>query len=180
MIGLTTGVYSDEVHETSNIRSRFTSGCDKMRQTIRLFSRLKMMQHLGHNPDLLSKIRQHRTNLHLCLESFYSHLDGKKMIKKCLISENPQAAAKICLLKDRNVLQAFEMTLQACIKQRPPLTVQKLSETIFEAFDYYIHFKLEKIGLDEEEDKDELVPDASEVRQRLLERLIACWQDQVN
>ena len=101
------------------------------------------------------------------------------MIKKCLISENPQAAAKICLLKDRNILQAFEMSLQACIKQKPSLIVQKLSQHIFEAFQYYIHYKLE--AEDEEEDSDnddEDVPAASRVKQRLLERLIACWQDQ--
>ena len=145
-----------------------------MEETIELFRRLKTMQPVLTSRDLPDKIRAHRINLHLCLESFYSHLDGKKMIKKCLISENPQAAAKICLLRDRNILQAFEMTLQACIKQKPPMQVQKLSQHIFEAFDYYIHYNPEKEADEDDDDEDEVVP----VKRRLLERLIACWQDQ--
>ena len=173
VIGLTTGVYSDEIHDSDHIRRRFQSGCHKMGETIQLFCRLKTMQPIPTSRSLSDKIRAHRINLHLCLESFYSHLDGKKMIKKCLISENPQAAAKICLLKDRNILQAFEMTLQACIKQKPSIQVQKLSQHIFEAFDYYIHYNPEKEA-DEDDEDEEIVP----VKRRLLERLIACWQDQ--
>ena len=129
VIGLTSGVYSDELYDATKIRQRFITGCQKMESTIKLFARLHSLQPIQNSiADLSEKIRLHRLNLHLCLESFSGHLDGNKMIKKCLISENPQAAAKICLLKDGNVLQAFEMTLQACLKQKPGLQSQKLSQ----------------------------------------------------
>lgn len=146
-----------------------------MESTVKLFQRLKLLQPVPTKDlDLSEKIRLHRLDLHLCLEAFFGHIDAKKMIKKCLISENPQAAAKICLLKDRNILQAFEMTLQACLKQKPGLQGQKLSHHVFDAFDYYIHYN---IGVDgnvvDDEDDDDDVP----VKRRLLERLIACWQD---
>ena len=174
VIGLTSGVYSNELHDSAKIRQRFTDGCRAMASTVKLFERLKLLQPVATNDvDLSEKIRLHRLDLHLCLEAFFGHIDAKKMIKKCLISENPQAAAKICLLKDRNILQAFEMTLQACLKQKPGLQGQKLSHHVFDAFDYYVHYSADDSSAADEDDDDDDVP----VKRRLLERLIACWQD---
>jgi len=67
------------------------------------------------------------------------------------------------------------MTLQACIKQKPGLQGQKLSQHIFDAFDYYIHYKVDDDGDDDPSDDDD--DDDVPVKRRLLERLIACWQE---
>ena len=175
VIGITSGVYSDEFHDAAKIRQRFANGCQTMASTVKLFEQLQLLQPVTEKDvDLSEKIRRHRLNLHLCLEAFFGHIDAKKMIKKCLISENPQAAAKICLLKDRNILQAFEMTLQACLKQKPGLQGQKLSLHVYDAFDYYVHYTADGNDADDDDnDDDDDVP----VKRRLLERLIACWQD---
>ena len=55
--------------------------------------------------DLLS------TYLHTTIEQFHSILDGQKLLRKCLVSENPQCAAKLSLCQNK-LLQAFDLTLQ--------------------------------------------------------------------
>ncbi len=61
-----------------------------------------------------------------------------------------------------NVLQAFDFSLQAFVKGGFGAV------EIFEAFIYYLHYKPTSGGGDTEQD----------VKRQLLERLIACWQDQ--
>ena len=99
----------------------------------------------------------HNLRLHLTLETFFDSLDVKKLIKKCLISDNPQSASKLSLMSG-NVMQAFDFSLQAYIKSGLVAT------DIFEAFIYYLHFPINNGEL--------------KVKRQLLERLIACWQDQ--
>ena len=96
--------------------------------------------------------------LHVTFEAFQQNLESRKLVKKCLISDNPQAASKLSLLNG-NVLQSFDFILQCYIKSK---TVG--SQDIFEAFNYLLH-------LDDLEDQ-------AVVKRQLLERLIACWQDQ--
>ena len=96
--------------------------------------------------------------LHVTFEAFHNSIEPKKLIKKCLISDNPQAASKLSLLNG-NILQAFDFMLQCYIKSG-----LVGGQDIFEAFNYYLH-------LDNLEDQ-------AMVKRQLLERLIACWQDQ--
>nr|XP_040571931.1 LOW QUALITY PROTEIN: uncharacterized protein LOC121121113 [Lepeophtheirus salmonis] len=126
--------------------------------------------------------------LHSTLENFYSFLDTKTLIKKCLISENPQAASKISLL-DGNMLQAFEFTLQSIIKSHPS-GIHTSSEAVFGAFKYYLTQSASRSAsilstsgggaetqnreIDMEEDEDR----SKAERRNLFERLVACWQDQ--
>ena len=56
------------------------------------------------------------------------------------------------------MFQAFEFSLQAYVK------AGLVGNDIFDAFIYFLHFSKED-------------PEA-EVKRQLLERLIACWQDQ--
>lgn len=89
---------------------------------------------------------------------FWPFAEPKKLIKKCLISDNPQAASKLSLLNG-NILQAFDFMLQCYIKSGIVG-----GQDIFEAFNYYLH--------------SEDVEDQPMIKRQLLERLIACWQDQ--
>lgn len=102
---------------------------------------------------------EHNLRLHTTIEAFVTSLDTKKLIKKCLISENPQGASKLSLLSG-NVMQAFEFTLQSYVK------AGLVGTDIFQAFIYFLHHPMNM------EDQD------VEVKRQLLERLIACWQDQ--
>ena len=60
-----------------------------------------------------------------------------------------------------NVMQAFDFTPQAYIKSG-----LVANDFIFQAFIYYLHFPVGN-------NADDLT-----VKRQLLERLIACWQDQ--
>ena len=94
--------------------------------------------------------------LHLTIEIFGHNIDMQKLLRKCLVHENPQAAAKISLVEGK-VMQAYDLTLQAIIKQN-----QNVPENIFTSFQYYasLHFT------------------SKEEKSQLFERLVACWQDQ--
>ncbi len=67
-----------------------------------------------------------------------------------MVSENFQAAAKAVLLKERSVLQAFELSLQACIKQRPTACSSALGDMIFDIFYFYMHYDNSERHEDEE------------------------------
>ena len=95
--------------------------------------------------------------LHLTMEAFEAALDTKMLIKKCLVSDNPLAASKLALLSG-NIMQAFEFSLQAYLK------AGLKGNDLFDAFIYFLNFPMEDLE--------------AEVKRQLLERLIACWQDQ--
>ena len=89
------------------------------------------------------------------------------------MSDNAGAAAKISLLTG-NILQAFEFTLQLNIKSKSPSdggsgAGNAIGERLFSSFFFYL---METRSLPESGSR------ASVVRRQLLERLIACWQDQ--
>ena len=89
------------------------------------------------------------------------------------MSDNAGAAAKISLLTG-NILQAFEFTLQLNIKSKSPsggggASGNAIGERLFSSFFFYL---METRSLPESGSR------ASVVRRQLLERLIACWQDQ--
>ena len=88
------------------------------------------------------------------------------------MSDNAGAAAKISLLTG-NILQAFEFTLQLNIKSKSPSSSgaagNAIGERLFSSFFFYL---METRSLPESGSR------ASVVRRQLLERLIACWQDQ--
>ena len=88
------------------------------------------------------------------------------------MSDNAGAAAKISLLTG-NILQAFEFTLQLNIKSKSPSSSgasgNAIGERLFASFFFYL---METRSLPESGSR------ASVVRRQLLERLIACWQDQ--
>ena len=89
-----------------------------------------------------------------------------------MVSDNAGAAAKISLLTG-NILQAFEFTLQLNIKSKSPSggggAGNAIGERLFSSFFFYL---METRSLPESGSR------ASLVRRQLLERLIACWQDQ--
>ena len=105
-------------------------------------------------PVFHSKLLQHF--LHLSIETFKDLIDLQKLLRKCLVHENPQAAAKISLLEGK-VLQAFDLTLQAIIRHNT-----SVPENIFQSFQYYASFK----------------NTSKEEKSQLFERLVSCWQDQ--
>ena len=164
--GITSGVYSDEY--PSQRKGSFATGTGvTLNESIVTLSKVfKTSQQNGGNHGHLTKL------LHLTLEVFHSQMDTKKLIKKCLVSENLAAAAKLSLLAE-NILQAFEFTLQMEIKHQALSQGQDPSlvcDRIFKSFLFYLH-----------ETKDDLSSDAEAVsseRRQLVERLIACWQDQ--
>ena len=83
-------------------------------------------------------------------------MDLQKLLRKCLVHENPQAAAKISLV-EKKVMQAYDLTLQAIIKQN-----KNVLESIFSSFQFYAT----------------LSSTSKEEKSQLFERLVACWQDQ--
>jgi hypothetical protein len=96
-----------------------------------------------------------------------------------MVSENFQAAAKAVLLKERSVLQAFELSLQACIKQKPTVSSSALCDMTFEIFYYYMHYD----NSHEDEDKEILngaEPNSEQVKSNLkkqffeLQDLVDC------
>ena len=104
--------------------------------------------------------------------------------QKCLVSDNAGAAAKISLLAG-NVLQAFEFTLQLNIRAKSSSAAAAgnlVGERIFSSFFFYL---METRSLPECQPAEKRggIPGqqqggATAVRRQLLERLIACWQDQ--
>ena len=96
------------------------------------------------------------------------------------MSDNAGAAAKISLLAG-NVLQAFEFTLQLNIRSKLPSggTGNAIGERLFSSFFFYL---METRSLPENGagsgTSEHFGQKASVVRRQLLERLIACWQDQ--
>ena len=149
VVGITSGVYSSESIDKVQALDRVLAALKQRKEHMASFS---IYDDLKNNDDNL--------RLHLTLETFFDSLEVKKLIKKCLISDNPQSAAKLSLMSG-NVMQAFDFTLQAYIKSG-----LVANDFIFQAFIYYLHFP--NVNAD-----DELT-----VKRQLLERLIACWQDQ--
>ena len=148
VVGITSGVYSSESIDKVQALDRVLAALKQRKEHMASFS---IYDDLKNNDNL---------RLHLTLETFFDSLEVKKLIKKCLISDNPQSAAKLSLMSG-NVMQAFDFTLQAYIKSG-----LVANDFIFQAFIYYLHFP--NVNAD-----DELT-----VKRQLLERLIACWQDQ--
>ena len=147
MVGITSGVYSSEAIDHEQVLVRVLTALDQRHEHLSLF-----------NVFDDSANDKHDKRLHLTLETFFTSLDPKKMIKKCLISENPQGASKLSLLSG-NIMQAFDFTLQAFVKSG------LVGNDIFEAFIYYLHYPMR-------EDVE------AKIKKQILERLIACWQDQ--
>ena len=167
ILGLNSGVYSDESIDSNMMQRNVLNCIQRLENGIQIVKQIKPK-----NSDMKTKLARSRFLLHSCIEAFHPHLDNKKLIKKCLVSENPQAAAKISLLSNSNILQAFELTLQASIKQTPTISSTELGKNIFEAFHFYLHYKVKSREEEEEQDRH------TQEKKQLTERLIACWQDQ--
>lgn len=147
--GITNGIYSDETISAGSVaEDQIRHGKEAM-EIVSKFGIFGNLGEAGRETELL----------HVTLEVFADYLQPTKVLKKCLTSDNQLAAAKMSLLS-KNVLQAFEFTLQLSIKHKSSL------ETIVEAFLFY----LQCADGGEQSDADQ--------RRQLLERLIACWQDQ--
>jgi hypothetical protein len=167
ILGLNSGVYSDESIDSNMMQRNVLNCIQRLENGIQIVKQIKPK-----NSDMKTKLARSRFLLHSCIEAFHPHLDNKKLIKKCLVSENPQAAAKISLLSNSNILQAFELTLQASIKQTPTISSSELGKNIFEAFHFYLHYIVKSREEEEEQDRH------TQEKKQLTERLIACWQDQ--
>ena len=152
MVGITSGVYSSESIDKGQTLDRVLAALKQRKEHMASFSIYDDLNN--------SDADDHNLRLHLTLETFFDSLDVKKLIKKCLISDNPQSASKLSLMSG-NVMQAFDFTLQAYIKSG-----LVANDFIFQAFIYYLHFPVGN-------NADDLT-----VKRQLLERLIACWQDQ--
>ena len=155
VVGITSGVYSSEAIEPEENSERALTGIANRKVRFGLFSPYENLCGTSSSKSHL----EHNLRLHRTIEIFVGSLDTKKLIKKCLISENPQGASKLALLTV-NVMQAFEFTLQAYVK------AGLVGADIFQAFIYFLHYPLNS-------EEQEI-----EVKRQLLERLIACWQDQ--
>ncbi len=157
--GINNSVYADGLDDDDAEDDwSMTSG---LRQNLRRFRPFKP----GTDPEVL---------LHLTLEAFFQHLDAQKLVKKCLVSDNAQAAAKVSLLSG-NVVQAFEFTLQLSVRKNVKSSggggrSNLLGERIFSSFFFYL---METRSLQQGSGRE-----GSHARRQLLERLIACWQDQ--
>ncbi len=166
VVGITSGVYSNEGMLDAAIQKRYQNGLGVFRQHLATFSTFSMRRGLA--------VPNPRLRLHVSLESFHRHLEAKKLVKKCVISDNPQAASKISLL-DGNLMQAFDFSLQAFVKSG-----NLDAKDIYNAFVYYLHcdpttaFSEAEVVVADEDDRQRKI----EVKRQLLERLIACWQDQ--
>jgi hypothetical protein len=157
--GIGSGVYSDDIGDEEHADDTASA----LRENIRLYRQFRSTVDF----EVL---------LHLALEAFHAHLDAKRLVKQCLVSDNPQAAAKISLLSG-NVVQAFEFTLQLNIRQNMAAASKSkgvrggsgniFGERIFNSFFFYLMESRSVPG-----------DNASLARRQLLERLIACWQDQ--
>jgi hypothetical protein len=150
VVGITSGVYSNEGMDNDQILNRCLLALAQFQTHLANFSLFNGSE--GHPCQML----------HLTLEAFQNSLESRKLMKKCLISDNPQAAAKLSLLSG-NTMQAFDFTMQAYIKSG------LVGQDIFEAFLYFLHFK---------QDSTKTTEANVEAKRQLLERLIACWQDQ--
>jgi len=147
--GLTkTGVYSEEVPDSAspafaNFYSRLQRG-----------NAFPPVEPFFHSQQL-------QTFLHTTIEIFSDVLDTGKLLRKCLMLENPLAAAKISL-GNKKVLQAFDLSLQAVLKTEPSTSDgESTCDKIFHCFLFYCS-----------------QPSASaQERADLFERLVACWQD---
>merc|ERR1719397_227506 len=148
--GLTkTGVYSEEVPDSAspafaNFYSRLQRG-----------NAFPPVEPFFHSQQL-------QTFLHTTIEVFPDVLDTGKLLRKCLMLENPLAAAKISL-GNQKVLQAFDLSLQAVLKTEQPSSTdgESTCDKIFHCFLFYCS-----------------QPSASaQERADLFERLVACWQD---
>ena len=170
ILGLNSGVYSDESADNEAIHQHILSCIQRLENSLKISKQMRPK----YSPEM-SRLNRSRELLHTCIEAYHPHLDHKKLIKKCLITENPQAAAKLslvsCSLNRR--LQAFEFTLQAFIKQIPLISSDILSKDIFDAFYYYLHYNIKMIEGEEGDQERHGVE-----KRHLTERLIACWQDQ--
>ena len=142
--GLTkTGVYSEEVPDSSSpaladFYSRICRG-----------SRYPPVEPVFHSHHL-------QTFLHTTIELFPDLLDTSKLLRKCLMLENPQAAAKISL-GEKKLVQAFDLSLQSVLRQEGEAT----SDAIFHCF---LHYAAQQWA-------------SPRQRADLFERLVACWQE---
>jgi hypothetical protein len=146
--GLTkTGVYSEEVPDSAspalaNFYSRLNRG-----------ARFPPVEPQFHS-------RQLQTFLHTTIELFPDLLDTAKLLRKCLVLENPLAAAKISL-GERRVLQAFDLSLQSVLKaEASGQEGEAVADSIFHCFLFYCSQPWAR----------------PQERADLFERLVACWQ----
>jgi len=73
VIGVTSGIFSSEFNDARFLRQRLVSGCERSANTISTFMRVHTKESEGLS-TLPERIRRHRFNLHLALETFHSHL----------------------------------------------------------------------------------------------------------
>lgn len=144
-----TGVYSEE-----SPNHRVTLPVSKFYQRYQLHRKFPPLEPQFRS-GLLSQF------LHTSIEHFHSSLDTSKLLRKCLIFENPQCAAKISLMEGK-LLQAFDLTLQAIIRDEDDKAI--IAHNIFKCFHFYL--------------QEEVLDEPLVVKSLLLERLVACWQDQ--
>ena len=138
-----TGVYSEEVPDSASpalasFYSRLTRG-----------SRYPPIEPVFHSAQL-------QTFLHTTIELFPDLLDTAKLLRKCLMLDNPLAAAKISL-GERKLLQAFDLSLQSVLRSEP----EGAGSSIFHCFLHYCRQPW------------------AQPRQKaeLFGRLVNCWQE---
>lgn len=172
--GITEGVYSNEILTSHDAKDQIESDVRTLCQNINCFKKIFPEKLVDEQPSP----KDVEILLHLTLETFHRHLNTKKLLKTALICDNAQAASKLSLLKG-NLLQAFDFSLQAIVKrslsQGDPSTL--IGDHIFNALLFYLketqaHFQMSSNLSHDPSNTD------SEIRRQLVERLVACWQDQ--
>ena len=94
VVGITSGVYSSESIDKGQTLDRVLAALKQRKEHMASFSIYDDLNN--------SDADDHNLRLHLTLETFFDSL-----IKKCLISDNPQSASKLSLMSG-NVMQAFD------------------------------------------------------------------------
>eukprot|EP00095_Tigriopus_kingsejongensis_P005381 maker-scaffold1024_size69702-snap-gene-0.11 protein:Tk05381 transcript:maker-scaffold1024_size69702-snap-gene-0.11-mRNA-1 annotation:"PREDICTED: uncharacterized protein LOC103572785" len=156
--GITEGIYSNEMLTIDETGQEVETDALNTAATIASFQKFA--------PTEVERL------LHVTLEAYHTHLNAVKVIKRALVCDNAQAASKLSLL-NRNLLQAFDFSLQVIVKRS--LAQGDSSATTGEQILHALLFYLRETHAqptDHVEDTD------SETRRQLVERLVACWQDQ--
>ncbi|TRY75583.1 hypothetical protein TCAL_13348 [Tigriopus californicus] len=174
--GITEGVYSNEILSIHDAKDQIESDVRTFFQNMNCFKKV-FPGNLVHEDEQPSS-KDVETMLHLTLETFHQHLDTKKLIKNALIYDNAPAASKLSLLKG-NLLQAFDFSLQAIVKGSLSQgdTMSVMGDHIFNALLFYLKETQARFQLSADLSQDDSNTD-SEIRRQLVERLVACWQDQ--
>ena len=151
---------SIEIHSISGLSKAgiYSEECPDSVRTVKAAEFYSTFRKHHHFPPLepVFHTKLLQTFLHLSVEIFGDTIDMQKLLRKCLVHENPQAAAKISLV-ERKVMQAYDLTLQSIIRHN-----KSVPENIFDSFQYYASLNFT----------------SKEEKSQLFERLVACWQDQ--